>query len=77
VAAKGAVGAAGAGAIASRVIEAGEGDAGTTECPSCHTPISISETDSDVICAGCGARYAIERTPKATDEVAAGRGKKK
>lgn len=78
-AAGGAVGAAGAGAIASRVIEAGEGDAGTTECPGCHTVIPISEADTDVICAGCGARYNIERMPKATEEapIAAGKGGKK
>jgi len=79
-AAGGAVGATGAGAIASRVIEAGEGEAGTTECPSCHTVIPISESDADVICAGCGTRYSIERMPKAVEEappVVAGKGKKK
>jgi len=77
-AAGGAVGAAGAGAIASRVIEAREGEAGETECPGCHNVIPISESDTDVICAGCGARYNIERMPvKTTEEVAAGKGKKK
>jgi len=78
LAAKGAVGA-GAGAIASRVITAGIGDAGETECPGCHTVIPISESDADVICAGCGARYSIERTPKAVGEapVEAGKGKRK
>jgi len=84
-AAGGAVGAAaGAGAIAgARVIEAGEEEAGEVQCPApgCGTVIPISTTDSDVICAGCGTRYNIERMPKATEEappaVAAGRGKKK
>jgi len=75
-AAGGAVGAAGAGAIAgARVIEAREGEAGETECPNCHTRLAISESDVDVICAGCGARYSIERMP--TEPVAAGKGKKK
>jgi len=67
-AAGGAVGAGAARGIASRVIEAGEGEAGETECPSCHSVIPISESADDVICAGCGARYTIKRIPKSTEE---------
>jgi len=61
------------------VIAAGEGEAGETECPGCHSVIPISEVADDVICAGCGARYTIERIPKAAEgaPVVAGKGKRK
>jgi len=65
---------AGAGAITDR-IQAGEGEAGGTVCPNCQTAIPVSESDTDVICAGCGAQYTIERTPN--EPVEAGKGRKK
>jgi len=78
-AAKGAAAGGVAGAVAggvasgagSRVINAGEGEAGEVECESCHSVIPISESADDVICPGCGTRYAIQRIPKTTEEAPA------
>ena len=66
----GAVAGAGAGAITSRVIEAGEGEAGETQCPvpGCNTVIPIQEADTGAVCAGCGTQYTIERVAKAPVE---------
>lgn len=72
-AAKGAGVGTGTRAIASRVIEAAEGEAGETECPGCHTVIPIQGADTSAICAGCGTPYTISRIAKkvATEPVEA------
>lgn len=67
-AAKGAgVGGAGAGAVASRVIDAGEGEAGEIQCPvsGCGSVIPISKSATNAVCAGCGTPYTINRIAKA------------
>jgi len=76
-AAKGAGVGAVAGAVASRVIEAGEGESGETECPGCHGIIPIAEAATSTICPTCGTRYNIERIPKTEEPVGAGRKGKK
>lgn len=44
-----------------RHVEAGFGDAGETECPSCGQPIGIGPTARTAVCGNCGTRIPIRR----------------
>ena len=43
-------------------IEAGTGDSGEVECPSCGQPIGIGPTARSAVCANCGTRLIVKRT---------------
>lgn len=42
-------------------VEAGWGDSGEVECPSCNQPIAIGSTARTAVCANCGERVPIRR----------------
>lgn len=43
-------------------ITAGTGEAGVVECPECHDPMAVGPDATEIICAGCGSRYPIQRS---------------
>lgn len=44
-------------------IECGEGEVGEVDCPQCKTPVGIGPTARTAVCAKCGSRFNIKRTP--------------
>lgn len=44
-------------------IECEEGEVGEVDCPQCKTPVGIGPTARTAICAKCGSRFSIKRTP--------------
>jgi len=45
-------------------IEASLGQQGEVPCPNCQTPVAILPETEVAVCAGCGARMPITRTPQ-------------
>ncbi len=49
-------------------IEAGWGEGGETECPTCHEPVGIGPTAKKAACSSCGTEMSIQRTGEKPSE---------
>ena len=47
------------------LLEAPEGQGGTTKCPGCKTEVYVGETAKKAVCASCGTEIIISRTSEA------------
>ncbi len=47
-------------------IQVGIGGSGETKCIKCKQPVAVGPTAKSAVCAGCGARYSIQRTQAAS-----------